>query len=70
MGKSKTNKYSTLQNSIYMLKAIKKVIPLGFWLMFLTVPFGVLGHFFSIYLPKVLNLKMLALNILELKIMY
>ena len=54
MGKSKTNKYSTLQNSIYMLKTIKKVIPLGFWLMFLTVPFGVLGHYFSIYLPKVL----------------
>ena len=37
-----------------MLKAIKKVIPLGFWLMFLIVPFGVLGHYFSIYLPKVL----------------
>ena len=54
MGKSETKKYSTLENSIYMLKAIKKVIPLGFWLMFLTVPFGVLGHFFSIYLPKVL----------------
>ena len=54
MGKSETKKYSTLENSIYMLKAIKKVIPLGFWLIFLTVPFGVLGHFFSIYLPKVL----------------
>ena len=54
MEKNQTKKYSTFQNSIYMLKAIKKVIPLGFWLMFLTVPFGVLGHFFSIYLPKVL----------------
>lgn len=54
MGKSETKKYSTLENSIYMLKAIKKVIPLGFWLMFLIVPFGVLGHYFSIYLPKVL----------------
>ena len=54
MEKSKTKKYTTFQNSLYMLKIIKKVIPLGFWLMFLTVPFGVLGHYFSIYLPKVL----------------
>ena len=54
MEKNETKKYSTFQNSIYMLKTIKKVIPLGFWLMFLTVPFGVLGHYFSIYLPKVL----------------
>lgn len=49
-----TKKYSTFENSVYMLKAVKKVIPLGFWLMFITVPFGVLGHYFSIYLPKVL----------------
>ena len=54
MEENETKKYSTLENSVYMLKTIKKVIPIGFWLMFITVPFGVLGHFFSIYLPKVL----------------
>ena len=54
MEKNETKKYSTFQNSIYMLESIKKVTPLAFWLIFAIIPFGVLGPFFSIYLPKVL----------------
>jgi ATP-binding cassette subfamily B protein len=54
MDKNGTRKHSTFENSIYMLRSIKKETPLAFWLIFAIVPFGVLGPFFSIYLPKVL----------------
>lgn len=54
MDKNEGKKYSTFENSIYMIKTIKKVNPLAFYLMFTIIPFGILGHFFSIYLPKIL----------------
>lgn len=54
MYKKESNKYSTFENWIYMIKTIKKVNPVTFYLMFIIIPFGVLGHYFSIYLPKIL----------------
>lgn len=54
MDKEERKRNSTIENTIYMLKTIKKVNPLAFYLMFIVIPFGILGSFFSIYLPKVL----------------
>lgn len=47
-------KYSTFKNIVYMLRSIKRVNPLAFFLIFTVIPFGVLENFFSIYLPKTL----------------